>query len=262
MNPHHGLHATVVLAVALLANARADEKPEPEKPTAHTLQDIEGWKVRIDERLLQPPDKDLGSRAIKALAAKLADINLVVDLEKLEKLHDVTIQLDLSHGGLKAMQYHPDVGWLEENGYDRKLVRCVHIPVAAKLLEPDTVNVQPWCVLHELAHAYHHQVLSFDEPRIREAYEKYKRSGHGDSVLFVAGGKVRHYALTDHKEFFAEMSESYFGSNDFFPFNRAELMTDEPDIYHLLRDIWGPVEMKGSNAKRQSRRAPVKRDNK
>lgn len=257
MNPHHGLHATVVLAVVLLANARADE---PAKPTTHTLQGIEGWKVRIDDRLLQPPNTELGSRAIKALTAKLSDINLVVSPDKLEKLHAVTIQLDLSHTGLKTMQYHPDVGWLEENGYDRKLVHCVHIPVAAELIEPDIVNVQPWCVLHELAHAYHDQILGFDEPRIREAYEKYKKSGHGDSVLFIAGGQVRHYALTDHKEFFAEMSESYFGSNDFFPFNRAELMTAEPDIYHLLLDIWGPVETNGSKAKRQSHRAAAEQD--
>jgi hypothetical protein len=261
MNLHSGIYGTAMLAVAFLANARADEKLEPAKPTAHAERNVEGWNVRVDDRLLQPPNQELGARAIKALAAKLADINVVVGPDKLDKLHTVTIQLDLSNGGLKAMQYHPDVSWLAENGYDRKLVRCVHVPVAAELLEPEIVNVQPWCVLHELAHAYHDQILGFDEPRIREAYEKYKQSGHGDSVLFVAGGAVRHYALTDHKEFFAEMSESYFGSNDFFPFNRAELMTAEPDIYHLLLDIWGPIETNGSKAKRQSHRAAAERNN-
>ncbi len=34
--------------------------------------------------------------------------------------------------------------------------------------------------------------------------------------------------------------QAYFGMNDFFPFNRAELMTAEPQIYELLRAIWGP----------------------
>jgi hypothetical protein len=261
MNLHSGLCGTAMFALVFLANARADEKPEPAKPSAHTARKIEGWSVRVDDRLLQPPNQELGERAIKALAAKLADINVVVGPAKLEKLHAVKIQLDLSNGGLKAMQYHPDVGWLVENGYDRKIVHCVHIPVAAELLEPEIVNVQPWCVLHELAHAYHDQILGFDEPRIREAYEKYKKGGHGDSVLFVAGGHVRHYALTDHKEFFAEMSESYFGSNDFFPFNRAELMTAEPEIYHLLLDIWGPVETNGSKATRQSHRPATGRNN-
>jgi hypothetical protein len=29
--------------------------------------------------------------------------------------------------------------------------------------------------------------------------------------------------------------------DDFFPFNRAELMTAEPEIYELMQAIWGPV---------------------
>ena len=49
---------------------------------------------------------------------------------------------------------------------------------------------------------------------------------------------MRHYALTDHKEFFAEMTESYFGSNDFFPFNRAELKDAEPEVYELMKQVW------------------------
>ena len=63
---------------------------------------------------------------------------------------------------------------------------------------------------------------------------------HASLVLLYDGRHVRHYALTDHKEFFAEMTEAYFGENDFFPFNRAELMESEPEIYKLLTDIWDP----------------------
>ena len=76
-------------------------------------------------------------------------------------------------------------------------------------------------------------------PSILEAYERFKQSGRGDSVLLITGKRVRHYALTDQKEFFAEMTEAYFGMNDFFPFNRAELMTEEPEIFELLQAIWG-----------------------
>ena len=94
-------------------------------------------------------------------------------------------------------------------------------------------------MLHELAHAFHDQVLGFDEPRILAAYRKYKEAGHGDAVLLVDGRRVKHYALTDQKEFFAEMSEAYFGTNDFFPFVHGELKESEPEIHALLRDIWG-----------------------
>ena len=52
------------------------------------------------------------------------------------------------------------------------------------------------------------------------------------------GRRVKHYALTDPMEFFAEMTEAYFGANDFFPFTRAELKESEPEIYDLLGIIW------------------------
>jgi hypothetical protein len=42
-------------------------------------------------------------------------------------------------------------------------------------------------------------------------------------------------------EFFAEMTESYFGSNDFYPFVTGELKRDEPDIFKLMEEIWGPL---------------------
>ena len=70
------------------------------------------------------------------------------------------------------------------------------------------------------------------------AYDRFKQSGLGDKTLLFNGQRVKHYALTDHKEFFAEMTEAYFGVNDFFPFTRAELRESEPEIYTLLRDIW------------------------
>jgi len=49
---------------------------------------------------------------------------------------------------------------------------------------------------------------------------------------------VKHYALTDQKEFFAEMTEAFFGSNDFYPFNRAELKQLDPSFNRLLEEIW------------------------
>ncbi len=240
------LHMTCACLLAALASsvaraADAPKKPAPSKPSSHTVRTIEGWQVRIDDRLLAPPDDALGARALRFLEYKLADINAVVAPEPLAKLHAVTIVLDLVNGTLGVMQYHPDAGWLEEHGYSKDLAKCVHIPEADDLATPRNITEQPWVVLHELAHAYHDQVLGFEEPRIVKAYEEFKKSGHGDRALLYDGTRVRHYGLTDQKEFFAEMTESYFGLDDFFPFNRAELMTAEPAIFELMQAIWGPV---------------------
>jgi hypothetical protein len=214
---------------------------EPAKPVSHALRDLEGWTVRVDDRLLAPPNEVLGARALRFLECKLADIKAVMAAEPLKKLQGVTLVLDLGHGKLRTVQYHPSADWLRENGYSTNLARCVHIPVAADLPTPRNINQQPWVLLHELAHAYHDQVLGFQEPRILQAYEDFKKSRHGEETLLYDGTRTRHYALTDPKEFFAEMTEAYFGMNDFFPFNRAELMTAEPEIFELMQTIWGPV---------------------
>ncbi|MBY0228732.1 MAG: hypothetical protein K2W96_05575 [Gemmataceae bacterium] len=73
---------------------------------------------------------------------------------------------------------------------------------------------------------------------------RWKKSGRGEKALLFDGRRVRHYGLTNPMEFFAEMTEAYFGSNDFFPFNRAELKEAEPEILALLRDIWEGPERK------------------
>jgi hypothetical protein len=241
-----------LLLICGCAGAVSGGEPEYPKPVSRSVQNIEGWNVRVDDRLLTPTNEVLGARALKLLAAKLADITYVVPEDKLAKLRAVPIVLDLTHGRLRAMQYHPSPGWLAGHGYDTSLAKCVHICDAADFTRARQINEQPWVVLHELAHAYHDQILGFDEPRIREAYQRYQASGHGEKVLRYDGARVRHYSLTDLKEFFAEMTEVYFGLNDFFPFNRAELMTAEPDIFELMRAVWGPP---GTNARATSRPA-------
>ena len=216
-------------------------KAESPKPTAHTSSDIEGWQVRVDDRLLEPRYEALLARALKFLESRLFDLKVLVAPDPLAKLQTVPIVLDSTHGKLRSMQYHPDAGWLRKNGYATNLVKCVHIPVVADLVTARNINQQPMVVLHELAHAYHDQVLGFEEPRILKAYGAFKQSGHGEQALLYDGTRTRHYGLTDQKEVFAEMTEAYFGMNDFFPFNRAELMTAEPEIFELMQAIWGPV---------------------
>jgi dipeptidyl-peptidase-4 len=93
-------------------------------------------------------------------------------------------------------------------------------------------------VLHELAHAYHDQVLTFQHPGIQGAYREAKKGGAYDSVLRISGMKERHYAMTDPQEYFAEGTEAYFGTNDFYPFVRAELRVHDPKLFHLLEELW------------------------
>lgn len=226
-----------LLAFTLLTHMAfgADES----QPTSRTAKPLEGWTIRIDDRLLgDAPDAALGQRALKFLEAKLVEIKAVVPLGKLAALQGVPIVLDLNCGKLGSMQYHPSAGWLKDNGYTEDLAKCVHLPRATDVATRRNINEQPWVILHELAHAYHDQQLGFDEPRIKAAQEAFKASGRGDATLLYNGKRVKHYALTNQMEFFAEMTEAYFGVNDFYPFNRAELMESEPELFELLKEIW------------------------
>ena len=245
------LAATLLIALAFAHTALADGASPgiPPLPVSHTNRRIEGWTVRVDDRLLAGDGAELGGRAIRLLTARLVCIGVVVPEAKLARLREVVIQLDLTHGKLRPMQYHPSADWLKANGYSEDLAKCVHIPDAAEFLSPFENHRQPWAVLHELAHAYHDRVLGFDDARVVAAWKKFKGSGRYRSVVTTPGPMREHYALTNEREFFAEMTEAYFGANDFYPFVAGELKQAEPEVFDLMREVWGPLPQREERAK-------------
>ncbi len=240
---------SLVLLFVLLLNSSAwtaEKIPlplahRPPMPASHTTRTMEGWTVRIDDRLLQGESASIGERAVKLLSARLVAITIVVPEPALTKLRAVTIELDFTYAGLKNMQYHPSAGWLKQQGYSEALVKCVHIPDVNDFLSPFENHRMPWVILHELAHGYHDQVHGYDEPRIKAAWEKFRDGGKYKSVMTTPGNMREHYGMSSQMEFFAEMTETYFGSNDFYPFVAGELKQIEPEIFSLMAEIWGPL---------------------
>ena len=221
------------------ALAVAEDKPEPKKFYDPVHRDVEGWKVAVDPQLLA--DSEAAERSLEALANHLQRVKYIVSKERLAQLRKLPIWLELDNASLGNMQYHPDRGWLLAHDHDPRLVKHVHIPRARALWDPKMWAKHPYVVLHELAHAYHDQVLSFDHRSIRETFEAAKKAGIYEEVLLYTGRKVRHYGLSNHKEYFAESTEAYFGVNDFYPFVRAELKEHDPRMHELLKEIWGIV---------------------
>ena len=66
-----------------------------------------------------------------------------------------------------------------------------------------------------------------------------RRASLYESVLYFDGSNKRAYAMTDAKEYFAELTESWFGTNDFYPFVRAEVLKHDPQMAELLKKIGG-----------------------
>lgn len=195
-------------------------------PAEWDSREIEGWTVKVHRDVANP-------EAIRLLETRLQDIVRLVPGPAVAELRKVPIWLGTSG----IAQYHPDRGWLEKNGYDPEKVKAVDLGSARDFIRE--TKRQPFMVLHEMAHAYHDRVLGFDHARIRAAYDGAVKEGKYDAVLFWDGRTVRHYGLTNHREYFAEGTEAYYGTNDFYPFVRAELRLHDPALFDALESVWG-----------------------
>jgi dipeptidyl-peptidase-4 len=231
---------------ALAADNAAKTAERVKAPPALTfdpvLREIEGWKVHVEPALIDGEHREEGAKALTMLANHLQRIKILVPTEPLVKLQTIEIWIEHDHPKLKAMQYHPSKGWLVANGHDPRLAHKVHITQARELLSREQMLKHPAVVLHELAHGYHDQFLGFDHPEILAAYHKARESGSYTNVLLYTGKKVKHYGLTDHKEYFAEGTEAYLYRNDFYPFVRAELKEHDPTLHEVLAKVWGTTK--------------------
>jgi hypothetical protein len=233
--------AALALLAASEASAATNARPPALKPpfiptSLYRTKRIQGWTVRVDPALLAER-RDIGKPALELLSAKLLDIVRAVPPKALAELRKTPIWISVSDGHAPCAEYHPNRQWLVDNGYNPDKAKCVEIGNAANFL--NWSKDQPAMVLHELAHAYHDRVLGFENPEVQAAYDAALKSGKYQSVLQIRGKMERAYALTDAKEFFAECSEAFFGTNDFYPFVRAELQQYDPATYDLLARMWG-----------------------
>ena len=228
----------ITISLCIWTNLCCAEKDKEKKFYKPILGSLEGWKIEWDPEIAKSYDAPFFREIRKALSNHFQRIKYLLPEDRVKVLQTLTIRVDKEHP-LSNMQYHPSKEWLIRNGYDPSLEKRVHIPRAENLLKRSTWQKHPYVILHELAHAYHDQILSFENKEIIAAYQNAEKAGLYEKVLLYRGGKTRHYARTNHKEFFAEMTESYVGVNDFYPFVRAELQEHDPKTYALMEKIWG-----------------------
>ena len=240
MTPHGLCIAALALAQGSAAKIRgSDDLLVAKKPLVPTdryeERQLLGWKVLINQELLAAGSKS-GAASLTLLHTKLQGIREVVPARALAALQRVPIWLGVDDYAVPNACYHPSAEWLTTHGWNPDKARAVEIGNAEAFLEAS--RTQPMIVLHELAHAFHHQVLTHGHKGLRDAYERAGRNGTYDTVQRVNGRPQKAYALTNEQEFFAELSEAYFGGNDFFPFTRADIAEHDPEMLKLLERIW------------------------
>lgn len=196
---------------------------------------ILGWRVLINKQLWSAHPQ-LAKDVLKLLKYQLYQISRVVPQEALKELRQVPIWVEYKAPQYRCMCYHPSKQWLSNHNYNPEKAGSVEIANAENFLQW-TLD-QPWMVLHELAHSYHHRVLGYDHEQIRKAYQGAVESKRYECVLHISGQMKRSYALNNDQEYFAESTEAFFGTNDFYPFVRPELQQHDPNMYQLLRELW------------------------
>ena len=229
-----------LLALSAPAQDRAEKTPWWKPTAAHRTAKIDGFEIRIDPRLDRR--KELRDRTLRELRHQFYAMQRKLPKRAIGKLQQVPIWLSW-RSKTTCAAYHPSKTWLTKNGYNPDFARCVEIGNAATFLA--WTKQQPWMVLHELAHAYHHRFLDrgYKNRALRAAHARSKEAKLYDKVRHVNGREVRHYALTNPMEFFAEATEAYFGKNDMFPFVRGELQAHDPATFKLIGTLWNPAEL-------------------
>jgi hypothetical protein len=240
---HRGRLAVIVLAALLVVGLRrgdsAAEEPSKFEPTKnYEPRQVEGWDVLVNRKFLadQP---ELADRTLTLLRFQLYQVARRLPAEAGEKVRKVRIWVEEDEPHHPCMAYHPDAGWLRRHDMNPDKARCVEIADARKFLA--WTFDQPWMVLHELAHGYHHQSLEggYGNAEVKAAFDRATGAGLYRKVLRIGGREEKAYAATNPMEYFAEATEAYFGTNDFYPFVRPELERHDPEMAALLAKLWG-----------------------
>ena len=231
-----------IVCLVILAGINPTDAAEPAGIPGHQSQEIEGWTVLVSHALLEK-DKAATEQALDLLRRQLEEIVHAVPAAAVAELRKVPLWFSPEYSGVTPRaEYHPAAGWLRDNNRDPLMEKAVEF-TNVRIFERETKRM-PNFALHELAHAYHDRVLAggFKNAEVKAAFENAKANGIYNHVAQRFGdgrsAKVRAYAMTNPMEYFAECSEAFFSTNDFYPFTRAELAKHDPQMFEVLKKLW------------------------
>ena len=196
---------------------------------------IRGFTVLVHPAVMQ--DAVAASRAFAELESQIDRIAAALPEQVLARLREARIWVEWQQRDDTAAQFHPARPWLVTHGYNPEKAGDVEICHVRNWVAWSREE-QPSSLLHELAHAYHFRVLGEKEPEIAHAYEQAMARGLYDAVSYAGGGRRQAHAAKNAAEYFAELTEAYFGRNDYYPFTRADLLRYDPVGYHVVAELW------------------------
>lgn len=176
--------------------------------------------------------------ALNLLSKQLKEITEIIPAKALKTLRDIPVFVEHENPNHPCACYHVSPEWLKQNGYIPEKVRSVEISNPLNFVKWIKMN-QPYMTLHEYAHGYHDVLFSHEDKYIGSVYRNAMASGKYEIVAHNFGRRERAYAMNNQAEYFAELTEAYFGENDYYPFRRAQLKEFDPLGYDMIERCWG-----------------------
>jgi hypothetical protein len=190
-------------------------------------------------------DRALLERCLQVLESNVKKLEGVLPPAAWQKLSTIPIWLEYEPDKSYVGVYFTSKEWLILNGVTSAKAKSIQFTSSLAVMMGSKKNP----LMHELAHAYHDLVLSISYAPIWSAHHSARLSGRYNGVRHSSGRFARAYAMTDHMEFFAELSEAYFAHGDFFPFTREDLKEFDPSSYRAISDAWERPFQKASTGR-------------
>ncbi len=205
--------------------------------SSYTVRNIYGWNCYIANDLIE--DSELDAKTNDMLELQLKQITFIVPPEALKKIQTVKIWIQKEGAKSSAACFHVSSDWLKQNGFNPDKIQSVDIASASEMLRE--YDRQPMLIFHELAHAYHFLFLEqgFGNPDVALAYKNAMEAKRYDKVLCFWQTEERAHAATNPMEYFTELSECYFGENDFYPFVKTEFRKHDTEGFQMIEKMWG-----------------------
>ncbi|MCY4531179.1 MAG: hypothetical protein OXC84_02420 [Gammaproteobacteria bacterium] len=232
-----------------------DSDDEPFEPTEeHHHYEILGFTVYVSGRAADhKPEKT--EAALWGLRAQISHLVNVLPMHAVKRLRHVKIWLTddstiEENPDSKELCphacYYPEIYW-SSLLYDFNMDKRGSVEFRNMEFLTKYTRCCSNTLIHEMSHAYHDQFLSrsFSNSDIESAFEDAKESGLYDEAKSMFSWYVEpelHYGMTDRKEFFATMTETYFYYFSRYPFVAGDLYEYDRDTFDLMRAIWHSEE--------------------
>lgn len=191
----------------------------------YTKETVHGFTFEISSQMEWAQQSH---NAYRYAGKALDDLVTVLPANILQRMRTVTLRVEKTDPNAEILAYDGDSDVLAFNDLER-------------YYSSSTLN-RPSLLLNMLARRYYKIHMQNSRPLVEQVYSAAVSSGIYASVDYFDGvGTVKKKAdaANDAESYFAELSEAYWGTNDFYPFDYHDLMEYDPSGFALMEELWG-----------------------